>query len=66
MSFSKLKHIDINFLVVKKRVQSGQGFIGHIGTKSMIVDPLTMGLTPKVFHEHTACMSVILLNDISI
>ena len=32
----KSKHIDIKFLVVKERVQSGQVFIEHIGTNSMI------------------------------
>ena len=59
---SKLKYIDINFLVVKEIVQSGQVFIEHIDTNSMIVDPLT----PKVFHEHIDRMSVILLYDISV
>ena len=66
MSSSKSKHIDIKFLVVKERIQSGQGFIEHIGTNSMIVDPFTKGLTPKVFHEHTTHMGVILLDDMSV
>ena len=35
------KHIDIKFLIVKERVQSGQISIEHIGTNSMIVDPLS-------------------------
>ncbi|KAH9686891.1 hypothetical protein KPL70_014557 [Citrus sinensis] len=60
------KHIEIKFLVVKERVQSGQISIEHIGKNSMIVDPLTKGLPPKVFHEHSARMSVILLEDIQI
>jgi hypothetical protein len=63
-SSSKSKHIDIKFLVVKERVQSGQISIEHIGTNSMIVDPLTKGLLPKVFHEHTAHMGVVLFEDI--
>ncbi|KAG8480618.1 hypothetical protein CXB51_024788 [Gossypium anomalum] len=46
-SSSKSKHIDIKFLVVKERVQNGQISIEHIGTNSMIVDPLTKGLPPK-------------------
>ena len=58
----KSKHVDIKFLVVKERVQSGQVIIEHIGTNSMIVDSLTKGLTPKVFHQHTARMGVILLH----
>ncbi|KAH9678593.1 hypothetical protein KPL71_025781 [Citrus sinensis] len=65
-SSTKSKHIDIKFLVVNERVQSGQISIEHIGTNSMIADPLTKGLPPKVFHEHTARMGVILLEDIQI
>ena len=30
----------------------------------MIVDSLIKGLTPKVFHQHTASMGVILYEDI--
>ena len=62
-SSSKSKHIDIKFLVVKERVQSGQVSIEHIGTNSMIADPLTKGLPPKVFHEHIAHMGVVLFDD---
>ena len=58
MSSSRSKHIDIKFLVVKERVQSGQISIEHIRTNSMI-----LGLPPKVFHEHTAHMGVILFED---
>ncbi|XP_062075084.1 secreted RxLR effector protein 161-like [Humulus lupulus] len=65
-SSSKSKHIDIKFLVVKERVQSGQISIEHIGTHSMIADPLTKGLPPKVFHEHIAHMGVVLFEDIMI
>jgi len=53
------KHIDIKFLVVKESVQSGQIFIEHLGTNSMIANPLTKGLPPEVFHEHVAHMSVL-------
>ena len=65
-SSSKSKHIDIKFLVVKERVQSNQVFIEHIGTNFMIANPLTKELTPKVFHEHTAHIGVILLDDMSV
>jgi len=58
-SSTKSKHIDIKFLVVKERVQSGQISIEHLGTNSMIADPLTKGLPPKVFHEHVAHMGVL-------
>ena len=64
MSSTKSKHIDIKFLVVKERVQSGQMSIIHIGTNSMIADPLTKGLPPKMFHEHTARMGVMSFEDI--
>ncbi|KAK6119262.1 hypothetical protein DH2020_046988 [Rehmannia glutinosa] len=62
-SSSKSKHIDIKFLVVKERVQSGQITTQHIGTDSMIADPLTKGLTTKDFHEHTARMVVMQFHD---
>ena len=64
-SLTKSKFIDIKFLVVKERVQSGLVSIEHIGTNSMIADPLTKGLPPKVFHEHTAHMGVVSFQDVS-
>ena len=63
-SSTKSKFIDIKFLVVKERVKSGLISIEHIGTNSMITDPLTKGLPPKVFHEHTAHMGVVSLQDV--
>ena len=62
-SSSRSKHIDIKFLVVKERVQSGQISIEHIGTNSMLADPLTKGLPPKVFLEHVAHMGIMLFED---
>ena len=64
-SSTKSKFIDIKFLVVKERVQSRLISIENIGTNSMIADPLTKGLPPKVFHEHTAHMGVVSLQDVS-
>lgn len=58
-SSTKLKHIDIKFLVVKERVHSGYIFVEHLGTNSMITYSLTKGLPPKVFHEHVAHMNVL-------
>ena len=58
-STTKSKFIDIKFLVVKERVQNRQIFIEHIRTDSMLADPLTKGLVPKVFHEHIVHMGVI-------
>ena len=58
-SSTKSKHIDIKFLVVKERVQGGQISIEHLETNSMIANPLTKELPPKVFHEHVAHMGVL-------
>ena len=65
-SSSKSKHIDIKFLVVKERVQSLQVSIEHISTNSMIADPLTKGLPPKVYHEHVTHMGVVHINDMPV
>ena len=64
-SSMKSKFIDIKFLVVKEMVQSGLISIKQIGTNSMIADPLTKGLSPKVFLEHSAHMGVVSLDDVS-
>ena len=56
-SLTKSKHIDIKYLVVKERVQNGQLSIEHIGTNSMVVDPLTKGVLALVFCEHIACLN---------
>ena len=64
-SSTKSKFIDIKFLVVKEMVQSRLISIEHIGTNSMIANPLTKGLPPKVFHEHTAHMVVVSLQNMS-
>lgn len=58
-SSTKSKFIDIKYLVVKERVQDKQISIEHIGTDSMLADPVTKGLTLKVFHEHTTRMGVV-------
>ena len=60
---SKSKHIDLKFLVVKKRVQCFQMSIEHTSTNFMIADLLNKGVPPKVFHEHMACMGVVHLGD---
>ncbi|RVW87693.1 Retrovirus-related Pol polyprotein from transposon TNT 1-94 [Vitis vinifera] len=65
-SSSKSKHIDIKFLVVKERVQSLQVSIKHISTNSMIADPLTKGLPPKVYHENVTHMGVVHIDDVSV
>ena len=59
-----MKYIDIKFLIVKQKVQSGQLSIENIDINSMIEDSLNKGLPLKMFHEHTARMSVMSLKDI--
>ena len=63
-SSTKSKHIDIKFLVVKERVQSGQFSIEHIGISSTVSDPFTKGLPPKRFHEHITRIGVITLGAV--
>ncbi|KAL6311032.1 hypothetical protein AAG906_015921 [Vitis piasezkii] len=62
-SSSKSKHIEIKFLVVKES-SSLQVSIEHISTNSMIADPLTKDLPPKVYHEHVAHMGVVHIDDV--
>jgi len=62
-SSRKSKHINIKFLVVKESVQSGQISIEHLGTNSMMADPLTKELPPKVFHEHVAHTGILLFEE---
>jgi len=57
-SATKSKFIDIKFLVFKERVQNRQISIEHLRINDMVADPLTKGLVPKVFQEHTAHMGV--------
>ena len=58
----KSKFIDIKFLTVKERVQNIQIFIKYKATNSMLADLLIKALVSKIFHKHTAYMSVILSN----
>ena len=57
-SLTKSKHIDIKYLVVKERIQNGDVSTEHIGTNSMIADPLTKGLLPKSFLDHVTHMGI--------
>ena len=56
-SLSKLKRIEIKFLVVNEIVQSGKLFIKHISKNSIVMDLLTKRLPIKMFHEHIARIS---------
>ena len=52
------KHMELKFLSVKEEVQKQRVSIEHISTKLMIADPLTKGLPPKTFKEHTISMGL--------
>ena len=53
------KHMELKYLSVKDEVKKGTIHIQHIGTKYMIADPLTKGLSPKIFSEHVVNMGII-------
>ena len=48
---------------MKERVQNKHVSIEHIGTNSMIADPLTKSLPPKVFHKYVAHMGIVSFDD---
>ncbi|RDX92905.1 hypothetical protein CR513_24911, partial [Mucuna pruriens] len=48
----------IRVLQSRKRVQNKQISIEHIEISFILVDPLTKGLIPKVFHKHTVHMEL--------
>ena len=50
-SSMKSKYIDIKFLVVKERILNGQFYIEHVSTNSMIANPPTKVLPPKMLYE---------------
>ena len=59
----KFEHKDIKYLVVKECVQNGQLSIEHIGTNSMLADPLTKAVSTTVLRKHTAYMGLISFED---
>ena len=60
-SGSRSKHIDIKYLVIRKRVKDKTVVIEHINTELMIVDPLTKGMPPSKFKDHIDHMGLGLL-----
>ncbi|KAE9584420.1 putative RNA-directed DNA polymerase [Lupinus albus] len=53
------KHMDLKFLSVKEEVRKEKVSIEHIGTDLMVADPLTKGLSPKIYIGHVERMGVI-------
>lgn len=49
---SHIKHLDIDFYFVKKKVQKGDFLVQHISTKEQVADILTKGLHGPSFVHH--------------
>ena len=61
-SGSRSKHINIKYFAVRERVQEKVVTIEHINTEMMIADPMTKGLSPKLFKDHVEHMGLICLS----
>jgi len=44
--------------LLRREFKKKQISIEHIGTKSMLADPLTKGLIPKFFYEYIAHLGI--------
>ena len=55
---SAVKHIDIEYYIVKDKVRDHIISLEHISIEKMLADPLTKGLPPNVFREHLAGMGL--------
>ena len=60
-SGSRTKHIDIKYLVVREHIKKQLVSIEHIDTESMVADPLTKGLSAKMFQNHVIHMGLSVL-----
>ena len=65
-SSTKSKHINIKFLVIKDKVHNHIVSVDNVSTILNITDPLTKGLSPKVFLEHIAHIGMTRYDDILI
>jgi len=52
------KHMELKYFVVKEEVQKRRVSIEHISTNLMIADPLTKGLSPKLYGGHIKNMNI--------
>lgn len=62
--YSRNKHINIHYLVVKDYIKKHELIIKHRRTKPVIVDPMVKGLLVKVIKDHVANMGIIETNSI--
>ena len=44
--------MELKYFTVKEKVHKQRVSIEHISTNLMVADPLTKGLSPKIFGEH--------------
>ena len=44
--------MELKYFIVKEKVNKQRVSIEHISTNLMVADPLTKGLSPKIFGEH--------------
>ena len=58
---SRSKHIDIKYLLIRERVTDKTMVIEHVNNELMIVDPVTKGMPPSKFKDHTDHMGLGLL-----
>ncbi|RDX64690.1 hypothetical protein CR513_56730, partial [Mucuna pruriens] len=58
-----LKHIYLEYFVLKEEILKQRVLMKHISINLMIVDPLTNGLSLKTFMEYTENMNTIVNND---
>ena len=51
-SDSRSKHIDIKYLVIKKRIKEKKVVRKYVSIELILVDPLIKGLPPLRFKDH--------------
>ena len=56
--FSACKHMEANFLIVKEKIRDHLVSIKHIGTDSMLIDPVAKALSLDTYREHVLKMGL--------
>jgi len=55
--------MELKYFAVKEEVQKHRVLIEHVSTELMIVNPLTKGLSPKVFTGHVKNMGIMCTSE---
>ena len=58
-STSACKHMGIKYFALHERIKKSKVFVEHIDMELMIADPLTKGLTLRIFKNYVNHKSVI-------